>query len=89
LVLDNAPIHRSDLFKKKQLEWQATGVALFFLPSYSPQLNLIAHLWRLMNGATIGYEWIEFDAYDCWNNLLDYVEKIALNFGTEYTINFV
>jgi len=84
IVIDNAPIHTSNMFIKKQLEWKIAGFEVFNLPTYSPKLNLIEHLWRFMK-----YEWIEFSAYDCWNNLVNYVEKIAINFGTEYTINFV
>jgi transposase len=84
IVIDNAPTHTSNMFINKQLEWEKSGFEVFNLPAYSPKLNLIEHLWRFMK-----YEWIEFNAYDCWDNLVNYVEKIAVNFGTEYTINFV
>lgn len=84
LVLDNAPIHKSKLFKMKKKEWAEKGLEIFHLPSYSPHLNLIEHLWRFMK-----YEWIEFSVYNCWENLLKYVEKVAKNFGLLYTINFV
>ena len=83
LVLDNAPIHTSKLFKSKILDWKKKGFEIFYLPTYSPHLNLIEHLWRFMK-----YEWIDFSVYDCWNSLVKYVEKIATNFGSLYTINF-
>jgi len=83
LVLDNASVHRSKLFKSKELEWKDKGLTIFYLPTYSPHLNLIEHLWRFMK-----YEWLDFNIYDCWDNLVKYVEKIAQNFGTKYTINF-
>lgn len=84
LVLDNASVHTSTLFKNKLEEWKAKGLKIFYLPTYSPELNLIEHLWRFMK-----YEWIELNAYKCWENLVLYVENIALNFGKKYTINFV
>ena len=34
------------------------------------------------------YEWIEKEAYSSWKNLVEYVEKVLKDFGTEYTINF-
>ena len=84
IVIDNAPIHTSNIFKKKVLEWKSKGLEIFYLPSYSPKLNLIEHLWRFMK-----YEWIEFSIYNCWDNLVNYIDKIVKEFGTTYTINFV
>ena len=51
--------------------------------SYSPQLNLIEILWRFMK-----YEWIELNAYESWDSLVSYVEKILRDFGSNYVINF-
>jgi len=40
-------------------EWKEKEVYIFFLPPYSPELNLIEILWRRIN-----YQWwIPFDAY--------------------------
>ena len=83
VVLDNAPIHRSKAFQKKIAEWSKKKLKIFWLPTYSPQLNLIENLWRFMK-----YEWIEPWAYSSWNNLVEYVENILKDFGTKYTINF-
>ena len=83
VVIDNAPIHRSKAFEKKISEWQQKKLEIFWLPTYSPQLNLIETLWRFMK-----YEWIEKEAYFSWKNLVEYVEKVLKDFGTEYTINF-
>ncbi len=41
VVLDNASMHRSKLVKAAQGELVKHGVALYFLPPYSPELNLI------------------------------------------------
>ena len=83
VVLDNAPIHTSKAFQKKILEWRQKKLEIFWLPTYSPQLNLIEILWRFMK-----YEWIETEAYSSWKNLVEYVEKVLKEFGTKYTINF-
>jgi transposase len=41
VILDNSPIHRSKKFKAKIQEWREQDVYIFFLPPYSPELNLI------------------------------------------------
>lgn len=84
LVIDNAKIHTSDAVKAKIPEWKAKGLELFYLPKYSPELNLIEILWRF-----IKYEWIQFGAYKSFNHLVQYVENVIKQFGKEYQINFV
>ena len=83
VVIDNAPIHTSRAFQDKIPEWREKKLEIFWLPTYSPQLNLIENLWRFMK-----YEWIEKEAYLSWENLVKYVEKVLREFGKEYTINF-
>lgn len=83
VVIDNASMHTALAFTEKIPEWKEKGLEIFYLPTYSPQLNLIEILWKFMK-----YTWIEFSAYDSWENLVQYVEKIIINFGKEYQINF-
>ena len=83
IVSDPASIHTSAAIQEKLPEWQARGIEIFYLPSYSPQLNLIEILWRF-----IKYEWIEINAYQCWQNLVNYIEKVLKEFGENYVINF-
>lgn len=45
VVLDNARYQRCRLVQDKAAE---LGIELLFLPSYSPQLNLIERLWRFV-----------------------------------------
>ena len=46
IVLDNYSIHKSHQVQAKQREWQSLGLYLFFLPTYSPELNLIEGEWH-------------------------------------------
>ncbi len=39
IVLDNAPIHRSEEFQEKIEEWERQGLKIYFLPTYCPSLN--------------------------------------------------
>jgi len=41
VILENSPIHRSRKFKAKIEKWKEQDVLIFFLPPYSPELNLI------------------------------------------------
>jgi transposase len=84
VVIDNASIHTSGAFQKKLDEWESKGLAIFYLPEYSPELNLIEILWRFMK-----YEWIELWAYASWHHLVEYVKQVIENFGEKYKINFV
>lgn len=84
IVLDCSPIHTSKLFLSKIPQWEILNLEIFYLPKYSPELNLIEILWRF-----IKYIWIEFDAYLSIDNLILYVEKVIKGFGTDYKINFV
>ncbi len=83
LIIDNASIHTSQAFEDKIPEWGKKNVFIFRLPTYSPQLNLIEILWRFMK-----YEWIKLEAYECWQSLVNYVEKVIRNYGQDYKINF-
>ncbi len=84
IVVDQASIHTSDAIYDKLAQWQQRNIEIFQLPSYSPQLNLIEILWRF-----IKYEWIEISAYQSWQSLVKYIEKVLREFGGNYVINFV
>lgn len=83
VLVDNASIHRSEAFQDKIPEWEQKGLLVFYLPEYSPELNLIEILWRF-----IKYEWIDFSAYNSWNDLVNYVEGVLKDFGDKYKIIF-
>src|SRR5947207_1755165 len=54
IVMDQASIHTSKAFTAKIPEWQAQNIEIFYLPAYTPELNMIEILWRFMK-----YAWIE------------------------------
>jgi len=83
VVLDNASFHKSKKFKENIARWSTKGLTLFYLPPYSPQLNIIETLWRFMK-----YVWIEYEAYLSWDNLKKYIQKIYHSYGEKYRINF-
>jgi transposase len=41
-------MHRSEAFQEALPTWEKAGLWVFYLPEYSPQLNLIEILWRFM-----------------------------------------
>ncbi len=83
VILDNAPIHKSKKFKAKIEEWRKQDLLIFFLPAYSPELNLIEILWR-----RIKYQWLSFTAYSSFQNLKENLQSVLLNFGKKYDIIF-
>ena len=83
VILDNSPIHKSKKFIAKMVEWKEKDLYIFFLPPYSPELNLIEILWR-----RIKYQWIPFDAYICFQNLKERLLYVLKNFCKKYDIIF-
>ena len=70
--MDNARYQRCELVRSlaRQL-----GIHLLFLPSYSPNLNLIERLWRFARRQSLNSTWFDsFDQFqtaidDCLNNM--------------------
>lgn len=83
IVLDNAPIHRSKLFKAKIRHWKNQDLYIFFLPPYSPELNKIEILWRF-----IKYKWLPLDAFLNIQNLKERLNQVLNDIGMKWCINF-
>ena len=83
IVIDNAPIHHSKKFEAKIVEWEKQDLYIFFLPTYSPHLNPIEILWRM-----IKYQWLPFESLASQDELDEALVEILNNFGSEYTIIF-
>ena len=83
VIIDNASIHKSEAVQEKIMEWEKLGLTLYFIPSYSPQLNLIEILWRKMK-----YDWMPAWAYESIGNLRNAIDEMICNFGSNYKISF-
>lgn len=83
IVIDNAKIHHSKTFTARIPFWEANNVFIFYLPSYSPHLNLIETFWRKCK-----YEWLLPQHFSSWKETLEQIHHILKHFGSEYTINF-
>ena len=83
VVLDNASTHRSAALSARLAEWAEKGLLLFFLPTYSPELNRIEILWRMCK-----YYWLPFVAYTSFAALKDAVRNVLNKVGIECKIKF-
>lgn len=68
LVLDNAKEYRFKLMKELRPVWETRGLLLFFLPPYSPHLNIAETLWCILK--------------DKWIRLVDYISTDFLLYAT-------
>jgi len=83
IVLDNASVHRSGKIKKLRSIWEHRGLYLFYLPPYSPHLNIAETLWRVMKG-----KWIRPQDYICKDTLFYTVNRALADIGNGVSINF-
>jgi len=63
--------------------WQKRGLYIFFLPAYSPQLNIAERLWK-----EIKEGWIKPSDYIDAENLFYAVDRICANIGKSLKLNF-
>jgi transposase len=68
VVLDNASVHRNKKIRELRKVWEKRGLFLFYLPPYSPHLNIAETLWRILKGK--------------WLRPQDYVNQDVLHYTT-------
>jgi transposase len=83
VVLDNASIHTAKAVLQKMPEWESRNLYLYFLPTYSPKLNLIEILWR-----QVKYHWLPWQAYASFESLWNGLKYIFSEVGSTYKIYF-
>ena len=83
IVIDNAPIHRSEEFQEKVPEWAQFGRHLNCLPTDCPSLNKIEVLRK-----KIKYERLSFEAYTFYKNLCEELDQVLSQIGSKYYITF-
>ena len=83
IVLDNAKIHRSRKVMCYRKLWEKRGLFIFFLPPYSPHLNLAETLWRILKG-----KWIKPQDYISKDILFYAANRALANVGKILHVNF-
>ena len=83
IVVDNASIHTSKLVQERIIYWQKRGLYLFFLPPYSPHLNIAEKVWKIMKG-----NWIRPEDYIENDQIAYAVNRCLANIGENLNINF-
>ncbi len=83
VVLDNARLHKGTVMQSFQEAWESRGLFVFYLPVYSPQLNIVEIL-----GKHLKYFWLRAEDYLCANNLFYQVHLALAAVGSLLHIHF-
>lgn len=83
IVLDNARVHTARKIKELLKLWQNRGLYIFYLPPYSPHLNIIERLWKEMKQA-----WIKPNDYSSADQLFYAVDRVCSAIGNQLFLNF-
>jgi transposase len=83
IVLDKASVHRSKIIEQRIKLWQSRGLYLFFLPPYSPHLNIAETMWRHLKGG-----WLRAEDYQDNESLAYALNRCMANIGVNLKINF-
>jgi transposase len=83
VVLDNARIHTGKKMIERIGYWQQRGLFIFYLPTYSPHLNIAETVWRKLK-----YEWLAPRDYEDQQRLRYSVKQALNEFGKSLRINF-
>ncbi len=83
VVLDKARVHTSQQVEERRRYWQDRGLLIFYLPPYSPQLNIAETLWRKLK-----YEWLQAKDYTTADGLFYQVRQALAAVGKGLRIQF-
>lgn len=83
IVLDNASMHKAHLIRQQIAYWEERGLYLFYLPTYSPHLNLAETLWRKLKK-----EQLDPADYSMKDALFYAVNRCLAQVGNLWKINF-
>ncbi len=81
VMVDNATIHTADKVMKKLPEWEEKGLYVYHLPTYSPELNLIEIVWRMVK-----YKWLPLKAYSSFSSLWDNLKDVFCEIGRKHIL---
>ena len=83
VVLDNARIHTGKKMRERIGAWERRGLFVFYLPTYSPHLNIAETVWRKLK-----YEWLSAADYESRGHLQYAVSLALAAFGKSLRIRF-
>jgi transposase len=83
VVLDNARVHTAEKIEARRRFWQQRGLMIFYLPPYSPHLNIAERLWRKLK-----YEWLQPGDYATTDGLFYRVRQALAAVGSSLKIQF-
>ncbi|MBQ6964151.1 MAG: transposase [Bacteroidaceae bacterium] len=84
VVLDNAMVHQNRWIKELRPIWENRGLLLFFLPPYSPHLNIAETLWRILKG-----KWIRPQDYMSTDMLFYATNRALADIGNGLNIQYL
>lgn len=83
VVLDNASVHTAHKIKERLSCWRQRGLFLFYLPPYSPHLNICERLWKELKA-----RWLKPSDYKTTEALFYAVDRALAAVGYDLEINF-
>ena len=83
VVLDNARVHKSRQVQERRGFWEERGLFLFYLPPYSPHLNIAEVLWRKLK-----HEWLQPGDYADADTLFYRTHQALAAVGSLLKIHF-
>lgn len=84
VVFDNATVHRNRWIKELRPIWEKRGLFIFFLPPYSPHLNIAETLWRILKG-----KWIRPQDYESTDMLFYTTNRALADIGKGLNIQYL
>ena len=84
VVFDNATVHRNRWIKELRPVWEKRELFIFFLPPYSPHLNIVETLWRVLKG-----KWIRPQDYVNTDALFYATNRALYDIGNRLCINYI
>jgi transposase len=83
VVIDNATPHKAKIIEQARAGWAERGLTIFYLPRYSPHLNIAEHLWKHLK-----YFWLQAEMYTSKEFLFYNVTLALAALGTLLSIEF-
>lgn len=83
VTIDNASAHTAKIIQQAREGWAERGLTIFYLPTYSPHLNIAEHLWKHLK-----YFWLQPEMYASKELLFYHVALALAAFGSLLTIEF-